>query len=53
LGLAEVFEEAGFATGPVLVLDGRTKEISAWINGSRDFADYRTAIDAAIAAAGQ
>jgi hypothetical protein len=26
-------------------------EIVAWINGSRDFADYEAAIDAAIAAA--
>lgn len=51
LGLGAVFEEAGRATGPILVLDGRTKEIVAWINGSRDFAEYRTAIDSALAAA--
>lgn len=51
LGLGDVFDEAGFATGPILVLDGRTKEIVAWINGSRDFADYRAAIDSALAAA--
>lgn len=51
LGLDAVFEEAGFATGPILVLDGRTKKIVAWINGSRDFADYRTAIDSALATA--
>jgi len=51
LGLGTVFEEAGFATGPILVLDGRTKEIVAWINGSRDFAEYRAAIDSALAAA--
>lgn len=51
LGLGAVFEEAGFATGPILVLDGRTKAIAAWINGSRDFAEYRAAIDSAIAAA--
>jgi hypothetical protein len=50
LGLSAVFEEAGFATGPILVLDGNDKSIAAWINGSRDFADYRTAIDAALAA---
>ena len=48
-GSARVLEEAGFATGTILVLDGRTKEIVAWINGSRDFADYRAAIDAALA----
>jgi thiol-disulfide isomerase/thioredoxin len=51
LGLGGVFEEAGFATGPILVLDGRTKGIVAWINGSRDFGEYRAAIDAALAAA--
>ena len=51
LGLVDVFEEAGFATGPILVLDGRTKDIAAWINGSRDFTEYRAAIDAALAAA--
>ena len=39
------------ATGTIVVLDGRTKEIVAWINGSRDFTEYRAAIDAAIAAA--
>ncbi len=51
LGLDELLEEAGYATGTVVVLDGRTKEITAWINGSREFAEYRAAIDAAIAAA--
>ena len=51
LGLGSVLDEAGFATGTILVLDGHTKEIRAWINGSRDFADYRTAIDAALTAA--
>jgi thiol-disulfide isomerase/thioredoxin len=50
LGLGAVFDEAGFATGPILVLDGDDKSIVAWINGSRDFAEYRTAIDAALAA---
>jgi hypothetical protein len=51
LGLGAVFEEAGVATGPILVLDGRDKSIVAWINGSRDFADYRAAIDSALATA--
>lgn len=49
LGLAAVFEEVGFATGPILVLDGQSREIAAWINGSREFADYQAAIDAALA----
>jgi thiol-disulfide isomerase/thioredoxin len=51
LGLDAVFEEAQVATGPILVLDGRSKSILAWINGSRDFADYRAAIDSALATA--
>jgi thiol-disulfide isomerase/thioredoxin len=51
IGLGDVLDEAGFATGTILVLDGRSKEIVAWINGSRDFAEYEAAIDAAIAAA--
>jgi len=50
LGLAHVFAEAAYATGPILVLDGRSREIVAWINGSRNFADYRSAIDEALAA---
>lgn len=51
LGLGAFLEEAGFATGTIVVLDGTSKEIVAWINGSRDFAEYRAAIDSAIAAA--
>lgn len=50
LGLGAVFDAADSATGPILVLDGRTKEITAWIYGSRDFAEYRAAIDSALAA---
>jgi thiol-disulfide isomerase/thioredoxin len=49
LGLAAALDEVGFATGPVVVLDGRTKNIVAWLD-SRDFAEYRDAIDSAIAA---
>jgi hypothetical protein len=51
LGLAAVFEEARFTTGSILVVDGQTKEILNWINGSREFADYQAAIDAALASA--
>jgi thiol-disulfide isomerase/thioredoxin len=51
LGLGAFLEDAGFATGTIVVLDGRNKEILAWINGSRNFTEYRTAIDAALAAA--
>lgn len=52
LGLTKFFDEYGGATGSIVVLDGRTKEVAASINGSRDFAEYRAAIDAALAAAG-
>jgi thiol-disulfide isomerase/thioredoxin len=48
LGLEQFFEEYGGWTGTVVVLDGRTKEVTASINGSRDFAEYRAAIDAAL-----
>lgn len=48
LGLDRFFEGYGGATGTIVVLDGRTKEVTASINGSRDFAEYRAAIDAAL-----
>jgi thiol-disulfide isomerase/thioredoxin len=47
LGLDKFYEKFGGATGTVVVLDGR-KQVTASINGSRDFAEYRTAIDAAL-----
>jgi len=49
LGLEKFFDEYSGATGTIVVLDGRTKEAMAAINGSRDFAEYRAAIDAALA----
>jgi thiol-disulfide isomerase/thioredoxin len=51
LGLEEFFADYGGATGTIVVLDGRTKEVTAAINGSRDFAEYRAVIDAALAVA--
>jgi hypothetical protein len=51
LGLTKFFDEYGGATGTIVVLDGRTKDVTASINGSRDFATYRTAIDAALTGA--
>jgi hypothetical protein len=45
--LGRIFEEAG-STGVVLVVDGRTKVVTASIGGSRDVAEYRAAIDAAL-----
>jgi thiol-disulfide isomerase/thioredoxin len=50
LGLGDFFAAAGVATGTIVVLDGRTKAERAWINGSRDVADYAAEIDAALAA---
>jgi thiol-disulfide isomerase/thioredoxin len=47
VGLGRLFEETG-ATGVVLVVDAHTKEVTASIAGSRDFAEYRAAIDAAL-----
>jgi thiol-disulfide isomerase/thioredoxin len=47
VGLGRVFEESG-STGVVLIVDGRTREVIASIAGSRDFDEYRTAIDAAL-----
>ena len=52
LGLEAFFDEYGGATGTILVLDGRTKRVQADISGSRDFSDYRAAIDAALDASG-
>jgi hypothetical protein len=49
LGLGPFFEEYQGATGLVVVLSGG-KEVLASIKGSRDFSEYRTAIDAALAA---
>jgi len=49
LGLTKMFDEYGGATGMVVVVDGRTREVNSAIKGSRDFAEYRAAIDAALA----
>jgi hypothetical protein len=50
LGLGTVFEEYGGETGTVLVLDGVSKEVRHALHGHRQAADYRTAIDAMLAA---
>lgn len=52
LGLDAFFEENVGWTGAVVVLDGRTRQELAAIHGSRDFAEYRTAIDAALSGGG-
>ena len=52
LGLGAFFDEFAGVTGTIVVLDPRTKEVSAEINGSRDFSEYREAIDAALSNSG-
>jgi hypothetical protein len=42
------FDEYAGATGTIVVLDGRTRKVTASIGGSRDFAPYRAAIDATL-----
>lgn len=49
LGLGQFFEEHAYWTGTIAVADGRSREATASIHGSRDFAEYRMAIDAALA----
>ena len=49
LGLTPFFDEYAGATGMVVVLDGRTKNVIAEVAGSRPFEEYRDAIDAALA----
>ena len=51
LGLTKFFDEYGGATGTIVVMDSKTKDVTASIKGSRDFAEYRAAIDAALAGA--
>jgi thiol-disulfide isomerase/thioredoxin len=48
LGLEQFFDEYSGGTGTVLILNGLTKTVTASIDGSRDFAEYRAAIDAAL-----
>jgi thiol-disulfide isomerase/thioredoxin len=51
LGLERFFEEFSGATGIVVVLHARTKEVSAELDFNRELPEYRAAIDAALAAA--
>jgi hypothetical protein len=48
LGLGKVFDENAGWTGTILVLDGRTKDVTASIHGGRDITEYNAAIDAAL-----
>jgi hypothetical protein len=49
LGLKPFLDEYEGATGLVVVLSGK-KDVLASIKGSRDFGEYRSAIDAALTA---
>lgn len=48
IGLDGLWDRYRGASGVVLVLDGRTKEVLAELAGSRPFADYQSAIDAVL-----
>lgn len=48
LGLEDLLDDYEGVSGAVLILDGRTREVLADIDGSRNFEDYRVAIDAAL-----
>ena len=49
LNLGRFFDDYAGATGLVVVLDGKTKEVLAEVGGNQTFAEYRAAIDAALA----
>jgi thiol-disulfide isomerase/thioredoxin len=49
LNLLPFFDEYVGATGLVVVLDARTKEVLAEVGGNAPFEEYRAAIDAALA----
>ena len=48
LGLGKVFEDYQGVTGAILVVDGRTRNVTADIGGDRELADYKAAIDGAL-----
>jgi thiol-disulfide isomerase/thioredoxin len=49
LNMREFFEEYNGATGLVVVLDGRTKEVLAEVGGNAPFEAFQSAIDGALA----
>jgi thiol-disulfide isomerase/thioredoxin len=51
VGLGDFFKDAG-GTGSVIILDGRTRAVRAWISGVHGVAEYTTAIDAALRQSG-
>jgi thiol-disulfide isomerase/thioredoxin len=53
LGLQSFYDEYGGRTGSIVVVDGKTKEVTAAIHGSRNLDEYRAAIDAVLASAAE
>ena len=51
LGLEAFFDEYAGTTGSIVVLDRQTRAVTADIHGRGDIAEYRAAIDAALAGA--
>ncbi len=49
LNMREFFDEYNGATGLVVVLDGRTKEVLAEVGGNAPFEEFQAAIDGALA----
>lgn len=48
LGLEQFYQDYFGTTGSVFVLDGHSKAVRTEIRGDRNFAEYRSAIDAAL-----
>ena len=48
LGLEDVFNEYWGATGLIVVVDGRTKQVTGEVGGVSDFDEYRSAIEEAL-----
>ena len=48
VGLEMLFSEYEGTTGSIVVVDARTRAVTADIHGRRDLAEYRTAIDSAL-----
>ena len=48
MGLDAFFNEYAGTTGSIVILDGRSKTVKRELEGTREFADYRAAIDAVL-----
>ena len=53
LNMRQFFDDYNGATGLVVVLDGRTKEVLAEVGGNAPFEEFGSAIDAALGSAGR